>query len=419
MLTLVFFFYASFLSAQDKKKVDCFELVDKIQEVPGFITKTGTLNVKLGNDVVIAKDDFTTAAPLYKTEDNKFKLTKDGEKSVLNVFNTASEKFKFRKEVALHKNGSIEITSRFKVAPFQESHTVCHMVYLPTSLIKGCKFKALVGNKRTRIVTGKVGDRGWAKKLNQVHYVAFTGGKKDFVIDFNPYGVTDWMAYNKWGCPIGNWKCAAGGGFLKFWYGVRGSYYGGTYAGKIVIYEGQWDFEKRHPYQNASYYGAKKPLRRFAFGSLQEGFISADDKQYTPGKKWGWENPQGLKVNTGDKPGVLNSWVSSPDGVPNTFQIDLVPGYYFFTLRFANQNSAAGPFTVNLNGKDKKDISVAKGKSKTILLKGYLKDGKANIAFNGKNWCINSIAVQAVVYEAEDFFINRKMWNVSGLPDFD
>ena len=407
-VSFVFSVYGHLLTAQEV-----------ISKYGNAMTKTANINVKLGGDIVIAKDEFTTAAPLFKTEETKLELKSDDNKSVFNIVNTASKKIQFRKEVALHKDGSIELTSRFKVAPFQESHTVCHMYYLPMSLIKGCKFKALIGHKRTRIVTGKVGDPKWSRKLNQVHYVAFTGGKKDFIIDFNPYGVTDWMSYPKWGCPIGNWKTAARGGFLTFWYGRRGSYYGGTFAGKIVIKEGQWDFEKRHPYQNASYYGAKKPIRRFAFGSMREGFIVADNKQYTPGKKWGWEKPQKLKVVSSDKPGIINNCVSAPEGTANKFLMDLIPGYYIFTLRFANPNENSGPFTVALNDGKKQNVIVAKGKTKTVLLKGFLKDGKARISFAGKSWCINSIAAQAVIYKAEDFFINRKMWNTAGLPDFD
>jgi len=381
------------------------------------VAKSALLNVKIGDDVLIAADK-TSYGSLTDPEKTVVKSTEVNGVPVLNAYNLADKRFKFRREVALHSDGQIEITSSLRLSPYNNTGpSIAYTFSVPIAMLKGATFKAWTGKSaRTTIVTGKAGE-----VLSGIRYIAFSGGKKDLIFDFNTYGASDWQDYCKWGFPTARWNMSVSGGFINFAYGRSDTFFGGTATGKVLIREGQWDFEEKHPYDKFSYHGATEPRKRFAFGALSEGLVSADMLPYATTRGWGWENPNGLQLLTGDGNGILDNCVLSSKGGKNVFLMDVPPGYYVLTARFCNKKDDIGPFSVKLNGvieDDTQAMSLSKGESKTILMQTYAKDGKLRLEFSSdKNWCINSLAVQTVIYENEDFFLDRQMWMAEDLPD--
>jgi hypothetical protein len=118
-----------------------------------------------------------------------------GTAQVINVWNTGGDRFRFRKEAALHTDGSLELTVRMRLAPYASTNAALTYSFLvPLDLVKGATFRALVGKSyATEVVTGTA-----ATNLAMLRYIAFSGGRQALVFDLNPYGVTDWQDYCKW-----------------------------------------------------------------------------------------------------------------------------------------------------------------------------------------------------------------------------
>lgn len=382
-----------------------------------------SVQAKLGADIIIAKDLMPCG---HLADDTQTVVSKTvcRDMPVLNVYNVAGEPFKFRKEVAIHPDGRLEITSRQKVAAYAEgcSNRV-YQFYVPLSLLKGATFKAYVGKSYgTKSVTGNAGDT-----VIGMRYVAFSGGRRDLVMDFNPYGVSDWQDYCKWGFPTARWHMETEGEYLKFWYGDSAKFYGDsvpfygkTLAGKVLIYEGAWDFEQRHPYTTYHYRGITPAMKRFAFGASGKGLVPVGLQLYTPEQGWGWENNEGLTLSHGEGTDVLDHAVVSASGERRVFRADVPPGYYVVTARFRNPSGSSKPFSVQLNDQNPPEtVQCAEGEAKAVLLQTYATNGQLRVALEGAaGWLVNSLSVQVLIYQNEDFFMSRGMWLADG-PDVD
>lgn len=383
------------------------------------VVKGSALNVRIDDEAVIVNERMPYAH-LTDTNQTVVQCAVIGDTQVLNVHNLTDPRFKYRREVALHPDGSIELTSRMRLAPYTHAApSIAYEFSVPISLLAGATFKAWVGKSAaTKAETGAAG-----QALSGIRYIAFSGGKKDLVFDFNPYGVTDWQDYTKWGFPTGCWSMSSNGKFITFAYGRSATFFGGTVAGKVIIREGAWDYDARHPYDTFSYHGSTPPRKRYVFGTLAEGLVPADTQTYTPDRTWGWEKTDGLTLVDGEGRSVLDHCAFSPSGAGNAFLIDVPPGYYVVTARFCHPKADTGPFDVVLNGTptaEGRAITLRKQEPRTLLLQAYAKEGKLRVAFSGANgWCINSLAVQTLIYRNEDYFLSRKMWLTADAPDVD
>jgi hypothetical protein len=206
---------------------------------------------------------------------------------------------------------------------------------------------------------------------------------------------------------------SAQGQFLRFAFGQRAPFCGATVAGKARIYQGAWDFERRHPFQRFNYTGASQVLKRFTFGLEEAGAIAAGRERHTTARSWGWEDGDGLEAVSGA--------IRSVSGRGDAFRVDVEPGYYVVTAGFRGGTPATGPFELALNDDERRSVlAPADGSPRTELLGGYARDGKLRLNLRGRaGWCLSRLAVQPLVYRSEDFFLDRGMWVFPDLPDVD
>ncbi|MCC7299488.1 MAG: beta-galactosidase trimerization domain-containing protein [Verrucomicrobia bacterium] len=377
---------------------------------------------------------------------------------IWNIFRENDEKLKFRREMAIHPNGSAELTFKSWCASYVEGRRG-YTFSIPYSALKGCKFTARVGRTYgTKEISGVLDDKfadyigGTDGKDRLVRYLAFEGENVHLVFDFNAYGVTQMYSdYPYTGEPLSFATVRKDGDFLVFTLtSMKQGSSGGVYAAKTIIYPGVYEYDARHPYQNWTYRGGPEPLSFFSFGTPDAKIIPrvepegdgpaarvgpvpppkppigtrADLNLYAAWRTAGWEKEAGLKLTDKKSLNVFANAAYSPDGSPATFLLDAKPGIYVITLKLGHPDSDIGPFDILINGKPSvSGISVAKGETETVLIPHYVRapEKQVRIQFQGKKqWAVNAIAVQVLLYQNEDFFWDRGLWLADGLfePDF-
>jgi hypothetical protein len=420
-------------------------------EVPD---KKGLLLNYNGNPLIVSNNltgfsDWDNAASSDAREKNSIKIW--------NVLRAKDEKLNFRRELALHPDGSAELTVKFWKASYTDGKRM-YSFAVPFSALKGCKYTALVGRTyNTKQITGVIDDKfndyiGGTVPLDRlIHYLAFESEKVHLVFDFNPYGVTQMYSdYPYTGEPMSIAKVNRAGNFLIFTLiDMKQGSGGGVYAAKTIIYPGVYDYDSRHPYQKWTYRGGPEPLAYYSFGTPAkiasrvepEGDgpaartgtppppkppigVRADLGLYAPSKAAGWEKAAGLQLTDNKSLNIFANAVYSSSGSPATFLIDVKPGIYVLTLKLGHPDSDIGPFDIMINGKPSvSDIRVSKGETETVLIPCYIRapEKQISVQLQGKKqWAMNSIGVQTLLYQNEDFFWDRGLWLADGLfePDF-
>lgn len=350
-----------------------------------------------------------------------------GKTSLLNVIQRRPGAVQFRKEVALHEDGRMELTVRMRLFPYTntpDKQSITYSFRVPAKLLDGTHFKAFTGRgNKPEIVEGDFSaTRSNGNLVNKgCHFIAFKGDKLRLVIDCNPGGLITRGNYCRYGEPVGVWGVSKQGDAVVFSFGSAATAYGGIFSGKAMFYTGEYDFAAKHFYQNWSYTGATPALAQFTFGTRAEtkGFEKADAIVYGAGTKWGWEDSSGLELLQTPSPDVIENCLWATDGKPRTFQLDVTPGYYMVTVRAGHNTKDIGPFSIRLNGKlCVQDTRIQAGKTQTLFLSGKTgsPDGQLRITFGGAGpWAVRSIVVQPIVYHNEDFTFDRSMWMADGL----
>lgn len=393
----------------------------------GVFTVSGnkTLHVRCRDDVLIEKDGINYLDSLEGAAE--IVTGKKGKVPVLNVIQRGHDAVQFRKEVALHENGRLELTVSMRIFPYKntpDKKSITYSFMVPAKALDGARFKAVTGRiYGPKVVEGvfSAGRRDGNIPGTRCRYIAFESEKAQLVFDCDPYGLLSRGDYCRYGEPVGAWSVVKKGEHVVFSFGQSARFYGGIFAGKILIYEGTYDWEKKHPYQKWSYHGATPAMALFTFGTAAEtkGFAKADCAAYSAEKKWGWKEPSGLAMVQGDSPDVIANCVCAADGRANTFLLDVTPGYYMVTVRVGHNTKEIGPFNILLNGECcAKDVRVPLGETETIILSRYVRspERQLKIGFKGSApWAVRSIVVQAIIYQNEDYTFDRGTWVADGL----
>jgi hypothetical protein len=382
---------------------------------------------------------------------------KNGRK-IWNALQDKGGKMQFRREVALHPDGSVELTVKAHYASYTDGNRG-YSFTIPFAALKDCKFTARVGRtSATKEITGVLDDYfkdsyigGASGNDKLVHYLAFESEDVHLVFDFNPYGVT--QMYSEFpfaGEPTGvATVCKAGDSLVFTLFTRKHESAGGVYAAKAVIYPGVYEYDARHPYQSWTYRGGPEPISYYSFGAPDpnaaraalEGVKPPEASSGLPpasrpaiqrahldlyrlGKAAGWEKADGLRLTEKPSSNIFAKAVYSPTGSPATFLMDIKPGIYVLTLKLGDPEADIGPFDVLINGKPSvTDIQTVRGETETVLIPHYVRtpETQIRIQFQGqKRWAVNAIAAQVLLYPNEDFFWDRGFWQADGLfePDF-
>lgn len=389
------------------------------------VTESKTLQVKHRGDLLIESDAINYLDGLEGADE--VVTGKKGKTSVLNVLQKKHDAVQFRKEVALHADGHLELTVRMRIFPYKNTPDKKYMTYsfmVPAKTLDGAKFKALTGRiYKTKTVEGDFSANRKDGNIpgDRCRFIAFKSDKVSLVFDCNPYGLMSFQDYCMYGEPVGAWSVVKKGEHVVISFGQSARSYGGIFAGKILIYEGTYNWDERHPYRKWGYTGATPAMAQFTFGTAAEtkGYAKADCAAYSAEKKWGWKKPSGLTMLDGGSPSVIANCVCAAGGTANTFLLDVTPGYYMTTIRVGHNTKNIGPFNILLNGKRcAKDVRVAAGKTKTLVLSRYVRtpERQLKIGFEGPAlWAVRSIVAQTIIYQNEDYVFDRGKWVADGL----
>lgn len=395
------------------------------------VEKSKTLKVNFAGAPFILKDTINGVESLEEAEQPQ--LIKTSDHTVLNVIKKDSDKVNYRREVCLSKKG-LELSIKANYTPYNipaGSYTFS----VPLELLKDAEYKAVVGvSYDNEIIEGKVSDlRQGASIINpakkshketRVRYIAFKSHGLNLVFDINPYGATQlYTDYVFSGEPIAVCSVSKSANTLDFTFFSRAhGNNGGLYSAKVLIYEAEWDFLEKHPYQMWKYTGGPEPLVKYAFGTkMPKGFKKGGLTVFDSKNKFGWNDVSGLKEEEKDRENIFKNNISLPGG-ERTFFIKAHPGCYVITLSCGDADKAIGPFDVFMGDKlVAGNITIPAGKNKIITGSQYVQeqDPRIKITLKGASWAVNTVVTQVFIYQNEDYVINRKYWVVAGLYEPD
>ena len=389
------------------------------------VRESKALHVEHKNEVLIAKDEINYLETLDGADE--VLVGKVGTTAVLNVVQKNHPAVQFRKEVALHDDGRLELTVRTRLFPYRNDlskGTITYSLAIPARTLNGTRFKALTGRiYKTKVEEGAFSAARPDGRLtaDRCRFIAFEGDRRQLVFDCDPYGVLAFGDYCRYGEPLGAWNVAKQGEYVVFSFGLSARSYGGIFAGKMLIYEGRYDHERKHPYRKWHYHGATPALAQFTFGTSAEtkGFDKADAATYSANRGWGWEESEGLTLVQSESADVIANCIACESGGSKTFLVDVTPGYYVLTLRVGHNDRAIGPFDIDVNGeRSARDVRVAAGKTETVIVSRYVRrpEKQLRIGLGGAGpWAVRSLVIQALIYQNEDYEFDRGMWVVQGL----
>ena len=406
-------------------QVTCSDLI----EVKNMykIEKSKVLSVKYGNLVFIQRDEISSPNSFDDAED--VKIDELNGVRVLNVIHKKDKKLRFRKEVAAYGDGRLEISVKMRFFPYTDNSDpkiVSYSFFVPGSILNGMEFTAISGRAHScREIQGRYNANGKdCALISQCRYVSFHDKERGYTFDFNPTGPGSRKDWSEYGEPTGYWKISQEGKFLRFSFSSKFQYYGGLGAGKVVIYDKPLKFNELHATTRWSYDGNNGGSDlQLAFGAETppDNFIKEGVDLYSSSKGWGWKNNKELNLSEKSPNRIIDNCVYSSH--PAEFIVELKPGCYLTTLRCGRPNNSTGPFDISVNGKlEKRDITTLPGEYRDITIATYLKAPRKRIClrFSGKgDWALNSLIVQAIAYQNEDFGITRGFWIVNDLfsPD--
>lgn len=281
----------------------------------------------------------------------------------------------YRREVAVNDR-AVELTIQFRVPSYyQRPHDALdtYTFSVPVKALEGMNFQAITGRTYApEDVTGKITtDLPDGPVIRAASFIAFEGDGRHLVFDLNPKGLQAWNDSEGNSVLAGTWTITKSGNRLDFSVGRGPIISGAIISSKIRIVEGTFaDYSKWHAHRSYSYFGQLPVIQQLTMAA------GAGDKT--------------LEVN-----------------VPE-------PGIYFFTIR--NNLAATGPFALVCNGQTvATNVLSSAGKMQTITFSRYAEGKQIKLSWHGK-WAASSVAVQALIYKAEDYAFQRSVWLADDIP---
>ena len=391
-------------------------LPEFVNRGPFELTVSKGLEVFHNGKLLIANDELTYGKGWQA---GKLRLDQTDDLVVLNTFQRHSDVMRFRREVGVSAE-RIELTCQFRLFPYQNSPDTPRHEYtfrIPFERLKNSNYKALRDRaSRVKVVEGRLSEtRRDGVIVGDARYIAFEGENLRLVIDLNPKGLSTNMDSFSGGGFIGVWRVAKKGDYVEFSFGRAAKFHGGTAAGKALIYEGEYAFDKVHAYQTYREIGGYQIDRRFFFGarSAPPGWNRGDAKPYDAEAGFGWADAEGIALTKNSGKGLVHN--AAFGSGRHTFIRDVTPGIFAASLRVGGIE--AGPFDIALNGEViAKDVTVKKGDVMNIHLWKYVRSDKLRIDFSSdKRWAVSTLITQPLIYTYEDFAFDRGPWLIENV----
>ncbi|MBE6368695.1 MAG: hypothetical protein E7056_00855 [Lentisphaerae bacterium] len=381
----------------------------------GTFTVEGEKNdlvIKYDNEIMVRAIELNMPAAPDKFD---YKVLPDGSR-VWNAWNENPE-YKFRREVALRPDNTVEINLACYVPVFNENRVRTMSFKMPYSFFAGGKYRALHTNSRSW--NYQEGDFAADSKnfpKQPWRFMTLEKGEKKIIFDMNALGAADFCHMYTGGAVRGVWQVMRKGDDLEIFSGATVPV-AHDYTGlKMVLREGVFeDYDKLHAQRAFTYTNSFKPLALYSFGDNRVGGMYTPNnlRSYSVRNRAGWVGFPELKTYTASKEGAYYSHMAGKDAVFR--RSNLASGFYIVTVGAGNGSGTANNFSLSVNGEDlEKNISVKKDTvhvaSKTFHVG---KDGVLDIKFDG-DFIVSAIGIQFLMADAEDYTLYRGFWKVDG-----
>jgi hypothetical protein len=262
-----------------------------------------------------------------------------------------------------------------------------------------------------KVVKGKIGEeRADGRIVRSCRYIAFKGPSTRLVFDMNPKGLFTSMDYGGGGF-LALWTIDKVGDYLEFSCGYIARQYGLTLAGKVLVYEGEYDWPNRHAMKEFGYFTNFPFERRYCAAPPEErpGWT-----QLTPkgGTNATWEGPGDVVHRGGATQGLLGTALTGRG--EKTLCVEVPAGVYFVTLETGVKSD---PFDVLIDGELKAEaVSATESKPLRLLVTAVTEKPELRLTLRGRGTrALSTLQLQPMIYQYEDFAFTREAWLVPGL----
>jgi len=326
---------------------------------------------------------------------------------------------RLRREVSVTPQG-VEITFEMRVFGSTGGTHLLYDLIAPADLLGSATCAATTGQPRDNrptkpVVFDMAAVKAEAYHLRSLVYLSIP--QVPCTLDFNPQGA--WIGEGNYGEAKSVTTLHDG----KQWHFVSfcsGATEGAIFTGKVILRSGTLPYDAFHDRLRLDY------VHDFPV-TLALNFSDKDgDKRYqacpvpVPAAiPCQWQSPASVRIVTRDKGGVLYRDFAAPAAAEGetTLELKQRAGLYLLTLNVCDTAEKTGPFSiVGPQGPIFEGVSLKPGEHwvKTIPLR--FRNGKASLRFRG-NWKLNALALQAILYEPEDFLFDRPFWTMTNITE--
>lgn len=361
-------------------------------------------------DRCLALQTLTKSPPLVDT--NRGEIVRAGNAFTLLA---ARGRNRFRREV-LVTPGSVEITFALKaIGPTGGTHLIYDLMP-PAGLLEECgACEATSGEQRAKRTTKPVAFDMRSVAPAAYHLVSLVYLSLPAVpctLDFHPRG--SWIGEGNYGESKGvnTWHDGQRWHFSAFCSGARE---GAIFTGKIVVRPGTPPYDDFHDRRPCEYTTDLPVVLALNFSENDgDGRYRACPVPVPAGKPYRWDSPSAARIVTRGRGGLLyrDFAEAAVAGGAAEFQMKQRSGLYLLTLNVCDPEAATGPFSVaGPEGPLAEGITLSPGQHWVKSFPLRFRDGTASLRLSGK-WKINALALQAILYEAEDYLFDRPFWTM-------
>lgn len=231
-------------------------------------------------------------------------------------------------------------------------------------------------------------------------------------IDFNPGG--PWVGESNYGHNAHSTPYHDGKQFHLLML-CAGGRYGGVFRGKVIVRPGAQPYEALHSSDPVAY------TKSFPVALAVNFSENAPAGDYTPlpaaapaGTPCRWRDPAQIRIVERPTGGLLyrDFATAAESGTDGLLQIEQHPGLYLLTLNVHDAAEDTGPFSVaGPQGPLLGNVTIKRGEYWVTTVPLRVHQGPTALRFTG-NWKIGALTLQRMLFDAEDFVLERPFWNL-------
>ena len=389
---------------------------ETIDAGPFSVDVTPELAVRYGGETLISGDrcvsfrGMTPGEPVL-VDPAGGRVTREG--NIVTVLATRGRNT-LRREVMITAE-AVHITFEMRVFGNTGGSHLQYDLLTPAEFLDGVEYEAWTGAARgplkTATGTFSIEESEPADYLVRgARYFILKRPSDECSLDFNPGGA--WVGESNYGENASSNPYHDGAQF-HFLMLCSGGRFGGIFRGKVVIRPDVASYEALHSSVKVAY-TSQFPVA-LALNFSQAADPGGDYEPYSGDASCRWRNPEQIRIVERATGGMLyRDFATAADGeADGALELAQRSGHYLLTLNVHDAEENTGPFTVaGPDGPLFEEVIIKRGEHwfKTAPLR--FRDGEAELRFTG-DWKVGALTLQPILYEAEDFVLDRPFWNMA------